>query len=50
MCFNTLIRTIENEKIKLLGYNYTNTQFADDTALAIATQEDSQALTNVFTK
>ena len=24
MCFNTLIRSIENEKIKLLGYNYTN--------------------------
>ena len=56
-CFNTLIRTIENEKIKLLGYNYTNAlsprhtfQFAGDTVLAIATQEDSQALTNVFTK
>ena len=57
MCFNTLIRTTENEKIKLLGYNYTNAlsprhwfQFADDTALATATQEDSQALLNVLTK
>ena len=57
MCFNTLIRTIENEKVKLLGYNYENAlsprhwfQFADDTALATATQEDSQALLNVFTK
>ena len=55
MCFNTLIRTIEKEKIKLLGYNYTNAlsphdsfQFADDTALATATQEDSQASLNVF--
>ena len=24
MCSNTLIRTTENEKIKLMGYNYTN--------------------------
>ena len=55
MCFNTLIRTIEKEKIKLLGYNYTKSlsphdsfQFADDTALATATQEDSQASLNVF--
>ena len=54
-CFNTLIRTIENEKIKLMGYSYTIAliprhwlQFADDTALATATQEDSQALLNVF--
>ena len=57
MCFNTLITTIENEKINLMGYNYTNAlsprhwfRFADDTALATATQEDSQALLNVFTK
>ena len=57
MCFNTLIRIIENEKIKFLGYSYTNAlsprhwlQFADDTALATATQEDSQALLNVFIK
>ena len=40
-----------------MGYNYTNAltsrhwfQFVDDTALAIATQEDSQALLNVFSK
>ena len=25
ICFNTLIRTIENKKIKLMGYNYTKT-------------------------
>ena len=44
MCFNTLIRTIENKK-KLMGCNYTSAltlrhwfQFTDDTALATATQ------------
>ena len=48
---------IENEKIKLIGYNYTNAlsprhwfQLADDTALATTTEEDSQALLNVFAK
>ena len=47
MCFNTLIRNIENEKIKHMGYKYTNAltphhwfQFVSDTALATATQED----------
>ena len=57
MCFDTLIRTIGNETIKLMGYNYTNAltprhrfQFASDTALATATQEDSQAFLNVFSK
>lgn len=52
LCFNTL-----NKKIKLVGYNYTNPvspchwlQFADDTALATATQEDSKAFLNVFRK
>ena len=55
--FNTLIRTIENEKVKLMGYNYTIAltprhwfQFGDDPALATATQEDSQALLNVVSK
>ena len=40
-----------------MRYNYANAlspshwfQFADDTALLTATQEDSQALLNVFTK
>ena len=57
MCFNTLVRTIENGKIKLLGYNYTSAlsprhwfQFADDTTLATGTQENSQVLLNVFIK
>ena len=57
MCFSTLIRTIGNEKIKLCGCNCTNAlspchwfQFAYNTALATATQKDSQVLLNVFTK
>ena len=53
MSLNTLIRTIKNEKITLLAYNLSPRhcfQFADDTALATATQEDSQALLNVSTK
>ena len=57
MCLNTLIRTIGNENIKLMGYNYTHAltprhqlQFANDTALPTATQEDSQAFLNVFSK
>ena len=56
MRFHTLIGIIENEKIKLMGYNYTNAlsprhwfQLADDTALA-TTIEDSQALLHVFAK
>ena len=55
MCFNTLIRTTENEKIKLMGYNCRNAlaprhwfQFTDDTALATVVQEDSQTLLNVL--
>ena len=55
MSFNTLIRTIENEKVKLLGYNYKNALssrhwFQVKDALATATQEDNQALLNVFIK
>ena len=57
MCFHTLIRIIENEQIKLMGYNYTNAlspchwfQLADDTALATTIEEGSQALLNVFAK
>ena len=57
MCSNTLIRTTENEKIKLMGYNYTNAltprhgfRFADDTAIATAIQGNSKALLNVLSK
>ena len=59
MCFNALTRTIENDKIKAYGdiitHNYALSplhwfQFADDIALATATQEDSQSLLNIFSK
>ena len=54
---NTLLKTIDSEKIRSMGYNYCETltprhwfQFADDSALVSSTEEDSQALLNVFTK
>ena len=57
MCVNTLITTIDQEKVKCLGYVYENTlspkhwfQFADDTAIATALESDNQLLLNVFTK
>ena len=50
-------KIVENEKINLLRYNYSNAlsprhwlQFAGDTAHAEANQEESQAFLNVFTK
>ena len=57
MCVNTLITTIDQEKVKCLGYVYENTlspkhwvQFANDTAIATALESDNQLLLNVFTK
>ena len=57
MCVNTLITTIDQEKVKCLGYVYENTlspkhwfQFADDTTIATALESDNQLLLNVFTK
>ena len=57
MCVNTLITTIDQEKVKCLGYVYENTlppkhwfQFADDTGIATALESDNQLLLNVFTK
>ena len=48
---NTLIKTIDNEKLKCLGYVYDNTitpknwfQFADDTAIVTALESDNQLL------
>ena len=53
----TLLRNIDSEKIRSMGCNYWNTltprhwfQFTDDSALVTSTEEDSQALLNVFTK
>ena len=57
MIVNTLIRTIDEEKIRCMGYNFRNSlsprnwfQFADDSALITSTEQDSQLLLNVFTK
>ena len=57
MIFNTLIKSIDEERIKCIGYVYGESfkprhwfQFADDTAIVTSTEEDSQALLNVFTK
>ena len=54
---NALLKTIDSQKIRSIGYNYCDTltprhwfQFADDSALVTSTEEDSQALLNVFTK
>ena len=57
MCFNSLLKCIDDERIKCVGYVYSDAmtprhwfQFADDSAIATATDEDSQHLLNVFTK
>ena len=54
---NTFLKTIDSEKIRSMGYNCCHTftprhwfQFADDSALVTSTEEDSQALLNVFKK
>ena len=57
MCVNTLIKTIEDKRIKCMGYVAEKTlsprhrfQFADDTAIVTALEEDNQCLLNLFTK
>ena len=57
MCVNTLIKTIEDKRIKCMGYAAEKTlsprhwfQFADDTAIVTALEEDNQRLLNLFTK
>ena len=57
MCVNTLIKTIEDERIKCMGYVAEKTlsprhwfQFVDDTAVVTALEEDNQRLLNLFTK
>ena len=57
MVVNTLIKCIEDERIKCVGYNYNYNlspkhwfQFADDSAVVTTTVEDTQLLLNVFTK
>ena len=57
ICFNSLLKCIDDEQIKCVGYVYSDAmtprhwfQFADDSTIATATDEDSQHLLNVFTK
>ena len=57
MCFNTLMVTVKNEKLKCLGYIYDTLscprqwlQFADDTAIVTSLESDNQLLLNLFTK
>ena len=54
LCVNMLINMIKDEKISCLGYVSLNPchwfQFADDTALISAHEEDKQLLTNVVSK
>ena len=54
---NTLIPTIKNKKIECLCYLYHEAlrpkhwfQFADDTAIVTALEQDNQLLCNAFTK
>ena len=57
ICVNTLIKTIEDKRIKCMGYEAKKTlsprhwfQFPDDTAIVTAFEEDNQCLLNLFTK
>ena len=57
LCVNSLIQSINDEKLKCLGYvnNVTMNpkhwfQFADDTAIISAHEQDNQLLCNVFSK
>ena len=57
MCINTLIKCIEDERVRSIGYCYCDYlkprhwfQFADNTAMVTTSEEDNQALLNVFTK
>ncbi|CAB4033237.1 Hypothetical predicted protein, partial [Paramuricea clavata] len=57
LCVNSLIHTINDAKLKCLGYVNNATmyprhwfQFADDTAILSAHEEDNQLLCNVFNK
>ena len=57
MVINTLIKTIDDEKVKCMGYKYWDImsprhwfQFADDSALVRSKEEDSQLSLNIFTK
>ena len=57
LCINTLVECIKLEKVKCLGYVSSEGtrprhwfQFADDTAIVSALEEDNQYLCNAFSK
>ena len=57
MVTNTLIKTIDEEWIGCMGYNFCNSlaprhwfRFADNSAVVMSTEQDSQLLLNLFTK
>ena len=57
MCVNTLITTIKQKSVEGLGYYFPDAlgprhwfQFADDSAVTTANEEDNQLLLNLFTK
>ena len=57
MCFNTLMQTVDQEKIKCSGFIFGNTlsprnwlQFADDTTIVTSLESDNQLLLNLFYK
>ena len=57
MVINTLIKTIDEEMNRCMGYNLCNSleprnwfPFTDDSALVTSTEQDNQLLLNLFTK
>ena len=53
----TLIKTIDEEKVRCIGFNFCNSlapqnwfRFVDDSAFVTSTEQDSQLLLNLFTK
>ena len=57
MCVNTLITTIKQKSLEGLGYYFVDAlgprhwfQFADDSTVTTANEEDNQLLLNLFTK
>ena len=57
MIINTLIKTIDDERIRRMEYNFCSSitprnwfQFPDDSALVTSIEQDNELLLNLFTK
>ena len=57
MIVNTLIKSVDHEKSRCMGYSFVKTllprhwfQFADDSAITTSTEKDNQLPLNVFNK